>query len=65
MGRRFGGRAGDCPIAETVSDRLVRLPFYTDLNESEQEQVIEVTRSFRVTNRRRPDLLDIEQRWAA
>src|SRR5215208_265126 len=31
MGRRFGGRAGDCPVTEDVSDRLLRLPFYNDL----------------------------------
>jgi hypothetical protein len=24
---RFGGRRGDCPVAEDVSDRLLRLPF--------------------------------------
>src|SRR5262249_21824423 len=28
MGRRFGGRPGDCPVTESVSDRLLRLPFY-------------------------------------
>src|SRR5437762_7822196 len=32
MGRRFGGRAGDCPVAESVSDRLVRLPFFASLS---------------------------------
>lgn len=26
MGRRFGGRAGDRPVTEDISDRLVRLP---------------------------------------
>ena len=31
MGRRFGGREGDCPVTESVSDRLLRLPFYYDL----------------------------------
>jgi len=29
MGRRFGGRAGHCPVTASVSDRLVRLPFST------------------------------------
>jgi len=40
MGQRFGGKAGDCPVTETVSDRLVRLPFYNDLTEEEQSAVI-------------------------
>lgn len=40
MGRRFGGREGDCPVTESVSDRLLRLPFYTGLSESDQECVV-------------------------
>jgi len=32
MGKKFGGKVGDCPVAENISDRLVRLPFYNDLN---------------------------------
>jgi dTDP-4-amino-4,6-dideoxygalactose transaminase len=47
MGRRFGGRAGDCPVTESVADRLVRLPFYNGMTGSEQEQVIEAVRDFR------------------
>jgi dTDP-4-amino-4,6-dideoxygalactose transaminase len=31
---------GDCPVAEEVSDRLVRLPFYGSLTEAEQSQVV-------------------------
>lgn len=41
MGQRFGGRRGDCPVTEEVSDRLLRLPFYTELSEPEQDQVID------------------------
>ena len=41
MGRKWGGRPGDCPVAESVSERLVRLPFFTDMTESEQARVIE------------------------
>jgi dTDP-4-amino-4,6-dideoxygalactose transaminase len=41
MGRRYGGHAGQCPVAEDVSERLVRLPFFTALTESEQDEVIE------------------------
>jgi dTDP-4-amino-4,6-dideoxygalactose transaminase len=40
MGKSFGGREGDCPITEDVSDRLLRLPFYTNMTPDEQEQVL-------------------------
>jgi dTDP-4-amino-4,6-dideoxygalactose transaminase len=39
MGRKFGGKEGDCPVTEDLSDRLVRLPFYNDLTEEDQERV--------------------------
>lgn len=41
MGRRYGGRPGDCPVCEDVSDRLLRLPFYNCLSEEEQARVVE------------------------
>jgi dTDP-4-amino-4,6-dideoxygalactose transaminase len=47
MGMRFGGRPGECPITESVSDRLVRLPFYNDLQPDQQAEVIEAICSFR------------------
>jgi dTDP-4-amino-4,6-dideoxygalactose transaminase len=40
MGQQFGGKEGDCPVTEDVSDRLLRLPFYNDLTEDEQARVI-------------------------
>ncbi len=40
MGRRWDGKEGDCPVTECVSDRVIRLPFYNDLNESDQERVV-------------------------
>jgi dTDP-4-amino-4,6-dideoxygalactose transaminase len=40
MGMRFGGRAGQCPVAESVSDRLLRLPFYNNLTDDDQSRVI-------------------------
>jgi dTDP-4-amino-4,6-dideoxygalactose transaminase len=46
MGRRLGGRAGACPVTEDVAARLVRLPFYNQLDEAEQDQVIEAVTSF-------------------
>src|SRR5437879_4061266 len=46
MGREFGGRPGQCPVTERVSDCLLRLPFYNDLSESEQSQVVEAVQQF-------------------
>ncbi len=40
MGRKFGGKIGDCPVTENLSDRLLRLPFYNTLTIDEQERVI-------------------------
>jgi dTDP-4-amino-4,6-dideoxygalactose transaminase len=36
-----GWRRTDCPVTEDVSDRLVRLPFYTSMSEDEQNRVID------------------------
>jgi dTDP-4-amino-4,6-dideoxygalactose transaminase len=41
MGRRFGGRDGECPVTEDVSDRLVRLPFYNSLSQQDQDRVLD------------------------
>jgi dTDP-4-amino-4,6-dideoxygalactose transaminase len=46
MGRRFGGRPGDCPVTEEVSDRLVRLPLYNDLSPETQAEVIADIQAF-------------------
>lgn len=46
MGRKYGGAPGDCPVTESVSDRLVRLPFYYALTEAEQSRVIQAVREF-------------------
>jgi dTDP-4-amino-4,6-dideoxygalactose transaminase len=46
-GRRWGGKPGDCPVAETVSDRLLRLPFYNTLEEEAQARVVEAVCEFR------------------
>ena len=46
MGRRFGGKEGDCPVTEDVSDRLLRLPFYNDLTEADQVRVVATMREF-------------------
>ncbi len=46
MGRRLGGKPGDCPVTEDLSDRLLRLPFYNSLTESELADVVEAVQSF-------------------
>jgi dTDP-4-amino-4,6-dideoxygalactose transaminase len=48
MGRLFGGRPGDCPVTEDVSDRLLRLPFYLDLSQEDQRYVLDAVREFEV-----------------
>jgi len=46
MGRRWGGKEGDCPVTEAVSDRVVRLPFYNELSEADQARVAAVVSEF-------------------
>lgn len=46
MGQRFGGKLGDCPVTERVSDQLIRLPFHNSLTSAEQELVIDLIQQF-------------------
>jgi len=46
MGQSFGGKAGDCPVTEDISDRLLRLPFYNDLTEEDQARVVDAVKEF-------------------
>jgi dTDP-4-amino-4,6-dideoxygalactose transaminase len=46
MGQRLGGKPGDCPVTENLSDRVLRLPFYNDLGEEEQAYVVDSLRAF-------------------
>ena len=46
MGQTFGWKPGDCPVTEAVSDRLVRLPFYTDMTTDNLERVIDAIHHF-------------------
>jgi len=48
MGEKYGGKAGDCPVTEQITDQLLRLPFYTNMTEEEQAQVIEALKEFSV-----------------
>ena len=38
-GRRFAARETACPTTDDISGRLLRLPFYTGLNEADAERV--------------------------
>jgi len=53
MGLRFGKRLAHCPVTESVCDRIVRLPFFTDMTEAELDAVIRAVRAFRVPASRR------------
>lgn len=46
MGRKYGGKKGDCPVTESVSDCLIRLPFYHDLTEHDQSRVVATIKTF-------------------
>jgi dTDP-4-amino-4,6-dideoxygalactose transaminase len=46
MGRAFGGRPGACPVTEHVSERLLRLPMYNDLEPVEQQRVVDEVQAF-------------------
>jgi dTDP-4-amino-4,6-dideoxygalactose transaminase len=50
MGRKYGGRAGDCPVTESVADRLLRLPFYNELTDADQTTVIQAIKGFNCLN---------------
>jgi dTDP-4-amino-4,6-dideoxygalactose transaminase len=47
VGQQMGGRLGSCPVAEQKSERLVRLPFYNALSETDQDRVIAAVRQFK------------------
>lgn len=46
MGQRYGFKKGDLPVTEKISDGLLRLPFYTDLSEEDQETVVSAIKGF-------------------
>jgi dTDP-4-amino-4,6-dideoxygalactose transaminase len=58
MGRRFGGKDGDCPVSEDVSQRLVRLPLFNGLTDSDQSRVINA-----IKDSRRGQHKGIEDKW--
>ena len=46
MGEKYGGKPGDCEVTEHVSDRLLRLPFYTNMTAAEQVEVVTALKEF-------------------
>lgn len=40
VGRTFGGGDASCPVTERVADTLLRLPFFTQMTDDEQGEVI-------------------------
>ncbi len=46
MGQRYGGQPGDCPVTENISDRLLRLPLFKDLDEPTLEFIVESIMAF-------------------
>ena len=47
MGRKLGGKPGDCPVTEDISDRLLRLPFYYELTGEDQARVVAALQEYR------------------
>ena len=48
MGIELGGRAGQCPVTESVSSRLVRLPLFFDITEAELASVVEAVKAVEI-----------------
>jgi dTDP-4-amino-4,6-dideoxygalactose transaminase len=46
MGQRYGGRSGQYPISEDVSDRILRLPFYNGMTPGETARVVDTVLGF-------------------
>lgn len=64
MGATHGGRAGDCPVSETMSDLLVRLPLFNNMTLDERLRVIEGVLAFQPQGRPHA-LLETRNRLAA
>jgi dTDP-4-amino-4,6-dideoxygalactose transaminase len=46
MGRKFGYVESDLPVTENLSARLLRLPFFNDITESDQRRVVDRITAF-------------------
>ena len=47
-GSQWGGKTGDCPVTESVSECLLRLPFYNGMTDDEQIRVVQAISDFQV-----------------
>lgn len=47
IGRSMGYKKGQLPVTESMSGRLLRLPFYYDMTKEEQSEVVECIKSFK------------------
>jgi dTDP-4-amino-4,6-dideoxygalactose transaminase len=56
MGRSFGGKEGDCPVCEEMSERLLRLPFHNGLTEENLAKVVSTLKSFSFSPKGQPSL---------
>lgn len=45
--KKFAARRAECPVAEEMSGRLLRLPFYNDIALQEQKRVVSALSSYR------------------
>ncbi len=50
MGQKFGGKKGDCPVTEDLSERIVRLPLHLGLTEKDLERIVRAVREFPTNN---------------
>jgi dTDP-4-amino-4,6-dideoxygalactose transaminase len=51
VGRSMGGKEGQFPVTESMSGRLLRLPFYYEIKQEEQAEVVRVIKEFFQTSR--------------
>ena len=47
-GLKYAARPSNCPVTEEISERLLRLPFYNDLTEGDQDRVASAVIDLRV-----------------
>lgn len=52
-GMKFAARPSNCPVTEEISERVLRLPFFNDLLENEQDQVTSAITNSRLWSLRR------------
>ena len=48
MGKRWGSKKGDCPVTESITGRILRLPFYNDMTNSQQRYVVKTIKEFEI-----------------